>query len=72
MATVTSATTEEAVTYGGTTRFLFKYVFDIGETHYRRAWVPAGTDEAAERSRRQTIMLVELADAEAINVVGSA
>jgi hypothetical protein len=67
---VTTRETVEAIPHGSQMRYRFKYTFDNGEVHYRRAWVPAGTNEADERNRREGIMLNELANAEANQVIG--
>ncbi len=69
MATVTSATTIYKQVRGETTRYRFRYVLDNGEVHERNAWVPSTTDEATERVARQTLMLDELAVAEAAQIL---
>jgi hypothetical protein len=69
MATVTEAITVRSEVRGNTVRHLFRYTLDNGEIHERRAWVPVNTDEATERSARQSLMLTELAEAEAARLM---
>jgi hypothetical protein len=64
MAAITQSTTLSSGISGVTVRYLFRYVLDNGEVHYREAWVAQGSNEATVRAARAATLLAELADAE--------
>ena len=70
MATITNAETVEARPSGSTIRYLFRFTLSNGEVHQRRAWVPSTTNEVTERTFRGSLLLEELASAEADRLMG--
>lgn len=70
MSTITNAETVEARAQGSIVKYLFKYTISTGEVHTRRAWVQNTVDETTERTARGVYLIQELAETEAISVVG--
>jgi len=70
MSTITNAETLEARVSGSTIKYLFRFTTSNGEVHTRRAWMPNTVDETTERTARGEYLIHELAEAEAISVVG--